>query len=110
MDCKLAHMSLVISTPTAQDQKWHIDGEHLYPEAYLKVRASRLATCLAYLTRPVRCHARATSLQAHACNVFLPLRPLTLEQGPTQFCLGSQVSVLALQLCGGNHHGACPCC
>jgi ectoine hydroxylase-related dioxygenase (phytanoyl-CoA dioxygenase family) len=58
LDCKLAHISLVISSPGCEDQRWHIDGEHLY---------------------------RGHHLEAHALNVFIPLVPLTEDLGPTEF-------------------------
>jgi hypothetical protein len=59
---KLCHVSLLVATPGSTEQGWHIDGGH--------VNLSHHLPC-------------------HALNIFLPLDPVPLERGPTEFRPGT---------------------
>ena len=56
-DLQLCHVSLVVATPGAPEQAWHADGGHVYLHHH--------APC-------------------HVLNVFLPLRDVPLQLGPTE--------------------------
>ena len=63
-ELKVCHLSLVISTPNSPEQSWHADGGHVSVSEHLP---------------------------CHAANVFIPLRNVPLELGPTEFRPGTQV-------------------
>lgn len=60
----LIHKGMFLSMPGAERQTYHQDGPHLN---------------------------KVVQKPCHAVNVFIPLVDLTLENGPTEFCLGSHV-------------------
>jgi len=61
---KLLFNGLLMTEPSADEQQWHADGEHLFPQ-------------------------RGLVAPAHCLNVLVPLVEMTAEKGATQFCLGS---------------------
>lgn len=63
-DVVLIHKGMFLSMPGSDKQVYHQDGPHLST----------------HYQKP-----------CHAINVFIPLVDLTLENGPTEFCLGSQI-------------------
>ena len=63
-DAVLIHKGMFLSMPGSEKQNYHQDGTHLSSQ-YQK--------------------------PCHAINVFIPLVDLTLENGPTEFCLGSHI-------------------
>jgi hypothetical protein len=62
----------VVALPGAQEQAWHTDSAHLFPETGLM-------------------------LPPHCLNVFVPLVDLHRESGPTELCLGSHVLTKSLK-------------
>ena len=64
-DAKLVYTGLILSYPDSADQPWHQDGEALFGDA------------------PV------SDLPPYALNVFMPLRDISIELGPTEFWVGS---------------------
>ncbi|CAB9531172.1 Phytanoyl-CoA dioxygenase (PhyH) [Seminavis robusta] len=63
-DLSLCHLSLVVSTPGASEQSWHADGGHV---------------------------STSQHLPCHVANLFIPLAPVSLDLGPTEFRPGSHV-------------------
>jgi len=63
-DVVLIHKGCFLSLPDASNQPYHQDGPHLHTTAQ----------------KP-----------CHAVNVFTPLVDMTMQHGPTEFCLGSHV-------------------
>ena len=63
-ELNMCHLSLVISTPNSPEQSWHADGGHVSVSEHLP---------------------------CHVANVFIPLRDVPLELGPTEFRPGTQV-------------------
>jgi Phytanoyl-CoA dioxygenase (PhyH) len=63
-DVVLIHKGMFLSMPGSSKQAYHQDGPHLTTQ-YQK--------------------------PCHAINVFIPLVDLTLDNGPTEFCLGSHI-------------------
>merc|ERR1711862_232953 len=63
-DVVLIHKGMFLSLAGAERQVYHQDGTHLTTH-YQK--------------------------QCHAINVFVPLVDLSLDNGPTEFCLGSHI-------------------
>lgn len=63
-DAVLIHKGIFLSLPGAERQDYHQDGVHLTTQ-YQK--------------------------PCHAVNVFVPLVDLSMERGPTEFCLGSHI-------------------
>ena len=63
-DVVLIHKGMFLALPDAERQVYHQDGVHLTTQ-----------------------YQRAV----HAINVFVPLVDMTLEHGPTEFCLGSHI-------------------
>lgn len=63
-DVVLIHKGMFLSLPGAEQQVYHQDGPHLTTQ-YQK--------------------------PCHAINVFIPLIDLKLDNGPTEFCLGSHI-------------------
>lgn len=63
-DVVLIHKGMFLSMPGSSKQVYHQDGPHLTTQ-YQK--------------------------PCHAINVFIPLVNLTLDNGPTEFCLGSHI-------------------
>ena len=63
-DVVLIHKGMFLSMPGSTKQVYHQDGTHLTTQ-YQK--------------------------PCHAINVFIPLVDLTLDNGPTEFCLGSHI-------------------
>jgi hypothetical protein len=63
-DVVLIHKGMFLSMPGSEKQPYHQDGPHLTTQ-----------------------YQRA----CHAINVFVPLVDLTVENGPTEFCLGSHI-------------------
>ena len=63
-DVVLIHKGMFLSLPGAERQVYHQDGLHLTTQ-YQK--------------------------PCHAINVFIPLLDMTMEHGPTEFCLGSHI-------------------
>jgi Phytanoyl-CoA dioxygenase (PhyH) len=61
-DVTIVNVSLVISTPWATDQKWHADGGHV---------------------------DLLEHLPCHCANLFIPLGPVTAENGPTELRPGT---------------------
>jgi Phytanoyl-CoA dioxygenase (PhyH) len=61
-DVNIVNVSLVISTPGATDQKWHADGGHVDLHEHLP---------------------------CHCANLFIPLCPITEENGPTELRPGT---------------------
>jgi len=61
-DLHLCNLSLVISTPGSSEQAWHADGGHVNLEQHLS---------------------------CHVLNVFVPLKCITPEMGPTQLRPGT---------------------
>jgi hypothetical protein len=59
----IINISILISTPGSTDQKWHADGGHVNIEHHLP---------------------------CHCCNLFIPLTPITSQNGPTEFRPQSQ--------------------
>ena len=63
-DLKPILQGMVVALPEAQEQSWHIDGDHLFPTSI-------------------------PHLPPHCINVFIPLVDVTEANGPTEFCPGS---------------------
>jgi len=63
-DVVLIHKGMFLSMPGSAKQNYHQDGPHLTTQ-YQK--------------------------PCHAINVFVPLVDLTIDNGPTEFCLGSHI-------------------
>jgi hypothetical protein len=63
-DVVLIHKGAFLSMPGAEPQEYHQDGPHLSTQ---------------------------TQRPCHAVNVFIPLVDLHMRNGPTEFCLGTQV-------------------
>jgi ectoine hydroxylase-related dioxygenase (phytanoyl-CoA dioxygenase family) len=63
-DVALIHKGMFMSLPGADPQEYHQDGPHLSTQ-YQK--------------------------PCHAVNVFVPLVDLCMQNGPTEFCLGSHI-------------------
>ena len=63
-DVSLIHKGMFMSLPGAAAQDYHQDGPHLTTQ-----------------------YQRG----CHAINVFIPLVDLTMQRGPTEFCIGSHI-------------------
>ena len=77
-----AHMlfnGLLMTISPSAEQLWHADGEHLFSGTHPDTVADGRAAD----------GAAPEALPAHCINVFVPLVDLTLDNGTTEFCLGT---------------------
>ena len=73
-----AHMlfnGLLMTISPSGEQLWHADGEHLFSNTHPDTLSEGGAS--------------PEALPAHCINVFVPLVDLTLDNGVTEFCLGT---------------------
>jgi hypothetical protein len=73
---------LLMTQPGSGEQLWHADGEHLFVGTHPKAAGERVYA-------PAAADATVSALPAHCLNVFVPLVELTMENGVTEFCLGT---------------------
>lgn len=72
---KLVYAGLILSFPHSADQPWHQDGEALFGDT-----------------------SQVGDLPPYALNVFVPLKNVTLELGPTEFWVGSHTESTCRQI------------
>uniref|UniRef100_A0A7S3V7Q1 Phytanoyl-CoA dioxygenase n=1 Tax=Chaetoceros debilis TaxID=122233 RepID=A0A7S3V7Q1_9STRA len=78
-DAKLVYAGLILSFPHSADQPWHQDGTSLFGDQEFPVASS-------------------SHLPPYALNIFVPLEDVTVDLGPTEFCVGSHYRETALKV------------
>ena len=78
-DVHMLFNGLLMTTSPSAEQLWHADGEHLFSGTH--PTAGGLAAGGTWVA--------SSALPVHCINVFVPLVDLTLDNGVTEFCVGT---------------------
>ena len=91
---KLNFNGCLFTLPGAAEQLWHTDGEHLFSseETFHCWGTDDDGKNVAFFDNsPETKNINQPILPAHCINIFVPLVDVGLENGPTEFCIGSHV-------------------